>query len=133
MSFGLYDDGWTKPHVTVRVRVFPEPGQRGAVTRFVTFQVQTPLQIAKRPFTVSSNLETRHEDATNAHTTFVPSVLVCVPPRGFAEVTLETPDSSTIPGDQSDEDSYEDPDRQGGLLLNEIALAGETGPACRIR
>ncbi len=133
LSFGLYDDGWTKPGVTARVRVFPAPGQRGPITRFVTFQVQTPVAVAERPFTVSSNLETRHEDATNAHTTFVPSVRVCVPARGFAEVRLATPDSSSIPGDQSDEDSFELTDRQGGLLVNQIALADETGPACRLR
>jgi hypothetical protein len=131
LSFGLYDDGWTKPGVTARVRVFPASGQRGSVTRFVTFQVQTPLPVAERPFQVTSNLETRHLDALNTQTTLVQSVRVCVPPHGFAEVRLSTPDSSYIPGDQRDEPSSEI-ERQGGLFINEIALAGEVGPACRI-
>jgi hypothetical protein len=132
LSFGLYDDGWTKPGVTVRVRVFSAPGQRGPVTRWVTFQVQPPAPVAARPFTVTSNLETRHENATNTATTLVQSVRVCVPAHGFAEVRLQTPDSSYIPGDQRDEASSEI-ERQGGLFLNEIALAGEFGPTCRIR
>jgi hypothetical protein len=132
LSFGLYDDGWTKPGVAVRVRVFANPGQRGPVTRFVTFQAQPPQPVAERPFTVTSNLETRQEDASNTHTTLVQSVRVCVPPRGFAEVRLTTPDSSYIPGDQRDEASSEI-ERQGGLFINEIALAGEVGPACRVR
>ncbi len=130
LSFGLYDDGWTKPGVTVRVRVFAAPGQRGPVTRFVTFQAQPPAPIAERPFMVSSNLETRHADSSNTHTTFV-AVRVCVPRRGYAEVRLATPDSSYIPGDQRDEASSEI-ERQGGLFINEIALADEFGPACRI-
>ena len=130
LSFGLYDDGWTKPGVAARVRVFPAPGQRGPVTRFVTFQVQPPAPIGERPFTVSSNLETRREDATNTHTTLVQSVRVCVPAHGYAEVRLSTPQSSYIPGDQRDEASSEI-ERQGGLFLNEIALADETGPTCR--
>jgi hypothetical protein len=133
LSFGLYDDGWTRPGATVRVRVFPRPGQHQPLTRFVTFQVQTPPLVAQRPFTVSSNLETRRLNATITHTTFVQSVRVCVPAHGYAEVRLRTLDSSSIPGDQSDEDSFELTDRQGGLLINQIALADETGPACRVR
>jgi hypothetical protein len=131
LSFGLYDDGWTKPHTTLRVRVFSAPGQREPITRYVTFQAQPPDPVAERPFTVTSNLETRQEVATNTHTTLVGSVRVCVPPNGYAEVRLSTPDSSYIPGDQRDEPSSE-LERQGGLFINEIALADEFGSSCKI-
>jgi hypothetical protein len=132
LSFGLYDDGWTKPGTPLRVRVFAAPGQRTAITRYVTFQAQPPDPVAERPFTVTSNLETRREVATNTHTTLVGSVRVCVPPKGYAEVRLSTPESSYIPGDQRDEPSSE-VERQGGLFINEIALADEFGSPCRIR
>ena len=36
LSFGLYDDGWTRPGVTTRVRVFATPHQHGSVLRGMT-------------------------------------------------------------------------------------------------
>jgi hypothetical protein len=128
LSFGLYDDGWTRPGVPVRVRVFPFQGQRTAVLRDVTFQVHPPDPVATRPFEVRSNLAMEPLVATNQHSTIV-TVHVCVPARGFTEVRLTTPDSSWIPGDQRDEPSS-GVERRGGLYLSEIALADEIGPAC---
>jgi hypothetical protein len=132
LSFGLYDDGWTKPGVTARVRIFPEPGQRGPVVRYLTLQLQPPDPVVARSFVVTSDLQTQRGVAVNTHTTFVSSLRVCVPARGFADVRLTTPDSSYIPGDQRDEPSSEI-ERQGGLFVNEIAVADEVGPACRVR
>ncbi len=49
ISFGLYDDGWTKPGVTARIRVFPYPGQRRARIRVFAFAVHSPADVASQP------------------------------------------------------------------------------------
>ena len=128
LSFGLYDDGWTRPGVPVRVRIFPSPGQRTAVVRYLTFQIHPPDPVPTRAFEVRSNLATDHGVATNQHSTIV-TLRVCVPRHGHTEVRLTTPDTSWIPGDQRDQPSS-DIERRGGLYLSEIALADEIGPAC---
>ncbi len=128
LTFGLFDDGWTKPGVPARVRLFPTRGQRRSVVRYLTFQVHPPDPVDTRAFTVRSNLETRQGEASNQHGTTT-TVRVCVPARGFTDVRLTTPDSSYIPGDQRDQPSS-DIERRGGLFVNGIALADEIGPAC---
>jgi hypothetical protein len=133
LSYGLTDDGWTKPGVTARVRVFATPGQTGPVRRFVTFQIRPPDGVASRPVEISSNLAARHVTALDMQTLFVDSVPVCVPAHGFAEVRIRTPDNSSIGyGDMRDRVSFYVP-RTGGVLLKEIDLADEHGPACSTR
>src|SRR5262249_43488384 len=65
LTFGLYDDGWTKPGRTVRVRVFPVPGQKQALTRTLTFQIAGPETVSSRSFTIRTNLESVHGSATD--------------------------------------------------------------------
>src|SRR5207342_2930208 len=50
LTYGLTDDGWTKPGTTARVRVFAQPGQKRAVTRTVTIQIWAPNDVTSRPF-----------------------------------------------------------------------------------
>ena len=128
LSFGLYDDGWTQPGVTARVRVFAEPGQRRSLVRFLTFQIRPPDDVATRPVEIVSNVESRHLEATNTHT-LLQTVHVCVPPRGFAQVRLRTPATSAIPGDLRDLPSSL-ANRRGGVFLAEIALSDDTGGTC---
>jgi hypothetical protein len=128
LSYGLYDDGWTRPGVTVRVRVFAAPGQRRSLIRYVTFQLRPPDDIESRPIDIVSNLETWHLVATNTQT-LVKTVRVCVPPRGFVQVRLRTPDTSAIPGDLRDLPSSLE-NRRGGVFLAEIALSDDTGGPC---
>jgi hypothetical protein len=129
LTSGLYVDGWTKPGVTARVRVFAAPGQRRPVTRYVSFQVQAPPGVMRRPVEVASNLDARRVAATTVQTMSISAVRVCVPAAGFAEVRLKTSGRSEIHGDLRDRFSFSMP-RQGGVFLSQIALADEVGPAC---
>ncbi len=130
LTSGLYDDGWTKPGVTARLRLFAAPGQRRARVRFLTLQVWAPSGVARRPFTVVSNLETRHGVASDAGTAFVNAVRVCVPAGGFSDVRLRALGRSSIPGDLRSIADSSSP-RVGGVFLALIAEADEVGPACR--
>ena len=130
LTYGLTDDGWTKPGVTARLRVFGRPGQRGPRLRYLTLQVWAPDDIARRPFRLASNAESVAGEATNAHTVFV-RIRVCVPPS-FAEVRIRTRESSPIYGDMRDRIAFYE-SRSGGVFLNQIALADELGPTCRPR
>jgi hypothetical protein len=127
LSFGLYDDGWTRPGVTARVRVFAVPGQRTAVLRGITFGVRAPDGVPSRPFELSSNRGTVHGVAS-ADTLFE-GIHVCVPARGYADVALTTPDASPIPGDLASLATSLRP-RTGGVFLSQIGLADEIGKAC---
>jgi hypothetical protein len=129
LSSGLYDDGWTRPGVTARVRVFAIRNQHGPVLRGITFGVRAPAGVASRPFTVSSNQGTVRGAATGD--TAFPGVHVCVPAGGFADVRLRVSGSSAIPGDLA---TYADSlrPRNGGVFLSQIALADELGGPCTV-
>jgi hypothetical protein len=129
LSFGLYDDGWTRPGVTARVRVFATPGQHGPVLRGITFGVRAPDGVTSRPFELSSNQGVAHGSAT-ADTLFEP-IRVCVPAGGYADVRLQTPESSAIPGDLATLASSLQP-RAGGVFVSLIGLADEVGGACTV-
>jgi hypothetical protein len=127
LSFGLYDDGWTRPGVTARVRVFATPDQHGAVLRGITFGVRAPAGVASRPFVVSSDQGIVRGSATSD--TAFPAIHVCVPAGGFADVRLRASGSSPIPGDLATYASSLRP-RAGGVFLSQIALADELGGHC---
>ena len=131
ITFGLYDDGWTKPETPARVRVFAQPGQKQPILRYLTFQIWAPDGVASRPFTVRSNLQVRRGVAGGA-TAFVNGLRVCVPAHGFTDVALDVSGSSTIPGDLATLSESES-SRQGGVFLAQIALADDLGGACRPR
>lgn len=128
LGLGLYDDGWTQPGVTARVRIFPSPGQRAAQTRSLFIAVRAPDDVPKRPVNVVSNLAAWHGVATNGDTVET-SIFVCVPAHGFTDVRISTPDSSTIPGDLRDS-SASSGTRQGGVSLRALSLADEVGARC---
>jgi hypothetical protein len=130
LSFGLYDDGWTRPGVTARVRVFATPDQRAPVMRGITFGVRAPDGVSSRPFTLSSNQGTVNDVASQD--TLFQGIKVCVPAGGFAEVRLHTPDSSAVPGDLATLATSLEP-RTGGIFLSQIGLADETGGLCQVR
>jgi hypothetical protein len=128
MSFGLYDDGWTRPGGTARIRIFPARGQRGPVERTFTFAVRAPDSAVRKPVRIASNLASWAGTATQA--TQTTSIAVCVPPRGYAEIRVSTPVSSAIPPDLAVLGGAGAP-RRGGVFLGEAALAGEIGGSCR--
>jgi hypothetical protein len=128
ISSGLYDDGWTRPGVTARVRVFAAPDQRAGVVRTLTFGLRPPDDVASRPFELTSNTGAVRGTAASGNSTFA-SIAVCVPSGGFGDVRLSTPDASSIPGDQrSAADSAAA--RTGGLFVSQIGLADELGGSC---
>jgi hypothetical protein len=127
LSFGLYDDGWTRPGVTARIRVFAQPHQRGSVLRGITFGIHGPDGVSSRPFELQSN-EGVERGVVSQDTVFQ-GIKVCVPAKGYAEVRLRTPDSSAIPGDLATLASSLEP-RTGGVFLSQIGLADELGGPC---
>ena len=129
LSYGLYDDGWMKPGVTARVRIFSYRGQRRAKIRTLTLQMHGPNS-SQSPYTVVANTGRQTGTATDDATSFA-RIEVCVPAHGFSEVTVSTPVRASIPGDLSSEQASVSP-RQGGLEINDIALANEIGVNCKV-
>jgi hypothetical protein len=130
LTYGLYDDGWTKPGRTVRIRVFSAPDQGGARTRTLTFQIQAPPTVSARPFTITSNLSTVHGVATNTDTAFE-NVNVCVPAHGYTEAELDVDGSSLIPGDLRSLGASNLRNRRGGVYVADLSVADELGASCR--
>ena len=128
ITFGLYDDGWTRPKVPARIRVFAVPGQTGPVTRTLSLQVQLPPNVDRGFFSIVSNLRTVRGELSAGNTAFE-QVPVCVPAHGYAETEFATPAVSAIPGDQASHDTSTVA-RAGGLLLGNISLSDELGGAC---
>ncbi|MEO5634512.1 hypothetical protein, partial [Gaiella sp.] len=121
----IYGDGWTKPHVPVRIRVYAKPGQQTALRRFLTLSVASPAPLEPRPLTIRSNL-----DVWNG---FIPpdgsidrGTSVCVPPGGYADVEIETPHVSDVYRDPTEAPLTGETDRPVGVLLRSIAVADET-------
>ena len=129
LSFGLYDDGWMRPGVTARIRIFPSPGQRAPEIRTLTLQMHGPTS-APSPYKVVADTARQTGTATDDATSFA-RIEVCVPAQGFSDVSISTPVRAAIPGDLSSEQASITP-REGGLDINDIALANEIGGRCSI-
>jgi hypothetical protein len=128
-TFGLYEDGWTRPDETARVRVYASAGGGGAVTHYLSLQLQTPPDVPSRAVTVVSNLERRQVDVAREDTAVVQGLLVCVPAGGYADVELRAAGASLIGGDQGTlADSLIE--RRGGIHVTGIAVGDETAGAC---
>ena len=126
VSYGLYDDGWTRPGKPARIRVFAAPGQHGAVRRTLTIALLAPGNVAARPALLRSDEGTwRVVAGQNAAQQ---AVTVCVLRGGYSDVTLTTPDASPIYGDQSTEAGATRP-RRAGVLVDWLSLTAP-GPAC---
>src|SRR5262249_39152921 len=96
VSYGMYDDGWTRPRRVARVRLFAAAGQTHPVIRTLTLGVQAP--VASRPFTVVSNRQRFAGTATNGDRVLL-AVTACVPAHGFTDVRISTPGASVTYGD----------------------------------
>ena len=129
VSFGVYDDGWTRPGETVRVRIFPTPGQRRPLVRSLTIAARAPVNIPQRLVSVTSNIGHWQAETTNTDTVSR-SVAVCVPAHGWTEVRIHTPDSSWTTG-SIDSLAASFTSRRVGVFLGEIALADEVGGPCK--
>lgn len=129
LSFGLYDDGWTRPGVTARIRIFPNPGQRGAHLHSFVFAVRPPDDVTLRPVRIVSNVD-RWQKAITDTGTASGAIEVCVPAHGYTEVRISTPQSSTIPADAAIPE-LPSSTRQGGVFFGFMAVSSSSGAACR--
>ena len=125
LTFGFYEDGWTRADRTARIRVFASPRQKGAVMRYLAVGVLAPFaptMVRRAPFKVVSNVDEWKGVANGSHRV-ERSVSVCVPAGGFADVRVGTYNRTY--------NVYADGrSRRAGVLLTEIALADEVGPPC---
>ncbi|MDP9286547.1 MAG: hypothetical protein M3P41_16555 [Actinomycetota bacterium] len=128
VSRGLYDDGWTKPGVSARIRVFSYPGQNRGVMRSLTVYLLAPSGIAARPFSLESNVQ--DVDGTVGSGEVSADVSLCVPRNGFSEIRLSSPDASPIYGDPTSEVTIGS-GRAAGVLVTRIYLSGQIGADCR--
>jgi hypothetical protein len=127
LSFGFYDDGWTKPGVTARIRVFPAPGQRRPEVRTLSFAVHAADGVHAQSVRLVSNLERWRGTASDSGS--VISLLhLCVPASGYTEIRITTPKVATIPPDLAVPSTST---RRGGVFFGETALADEVGGPCR--
>jgi hypothetical protein len=131
LTYGLYDDGWMRPPGVARVRVYSDPRQHGPVTRTLTFQLQSPPNVAKSEFSIATNLSTYKGSAVSDDKT-IASVPVCVPEQGYAVARLSAPQIGDIPGDLDTlSDSFGT--RRGSLLVADLSVANEIGAPCHPR
>ncbi len=127
LTSGLYDDGWTKPGATVRIRLYPTQGQQTARVRSVGFVLRAPQDVAQRVVTLSSQGKTSRVVVTPSATDA--SAQACVPTHGYAEIQLKINGSSSIPGDLATLAASRTP-RRGGIVFASIGEADEIGPTC---
>lgn len=127
LTSGLYDDGWTQPHVPATIRVFPFRGQQGPHVLTLAIQIRAPSSVAHAGFTLRSNRTTIRGVAGGA-TSFL-TLPVCVPAHGYSDATFSTPLVTGIPGDMRSEPTSTQA-RQGGLLLADLAVSKNLGPPC---
>ncbi len=129
LSVGAYDDGWMKPGVPVRLRIYSTPGQRRAETRFLNLQFWAPADVSGRRFRVVSNLVRYHGTVTAPVTTFVNGLRVCVPARGYTDVTISAQGRSLIPGDLSSLPASVEP-RLGSVHIADTSISDDVGALC---
>jgi hypothetical protein len=130
LADGIYPDGWTRPHQPATITVFPEPGQKTALRRFVTIAVASPDPLEARPVTVTSDLGRWSIDIP-PNTSVDRLLQVCVPAGGTGRVTVATPTVSGVYRDPTKSALTGHADRPAGILIRIIALADEREPMGR--
>ena len=95
-TFGLYDDGWTRPAAPMTMRVYAAAGQRTAVLRSVAFVLRA-LPGARHSVTFTTGPGTTRLVVTGNDVQEI--VNVCVPPHGYGVLRMSVHGSSPIPGD----------------------------------
>jgi hypothetical protein len=127
VSYGLYNDGWTRPGKVATIRVFADATQVGPVLRTLTVTLLLPDGVPARPVSLRSDRGRRRLDVTAA--TQDQQVQVCVPRRGHADVSLGAAGSSSIYGDPSNSATFTSA-REAGVLVSKIVLDPALGVRC---
>jgi hypothetical protein len=120
---GLDDDGWTRPGVVAKIRIYAYPGQDRRVQRKVTVSAFAPSGVSSRPLTVGSSRAVAGENEVFVDAT------VCVPPDGSAALPVRVEGASPVYGNPSTELTAAQP-RLGGVQISRIDLSGQIGPDC---
>ncbi len=128
VSYGLYADGWTRPGQVARIRVFAAPGQTAPVRRTLTVTLLAPGDVPSRRAVLHSNGGTWPLDISSANSV-QQAVTICVPQRGWADVSLRADGTSPIYGVQTTIESFGQP-RDAGVLVGQIALDDKPGASC---
>ncbi len=126
LTSGLYDDGWTRPGVPMRMRVYSTVGQKHAELRSVAFLVRSAG--APLPFKLTSGKRSVGGTSSGSDTFRV--IPVCVPAHGFGEAQLAVDGSSAIPGDLATYNESVMP-RRGGVYIASLSVADEIGGPCK--
>jgi hypothetical protein len=131
LTSGPYDDGWLKPGVPARIRIFPTSSERAPRIQRLTLQITAADGVSGMPFVVTSNLERVAGAASGGTTAAVNSLAVCVPEVGHADVVVSARGASTIPGDLSSLETSQQ-QRQGSIYLADISVSDDLGPRCSL-
>jgi hypothetical protein len=125
-TFGLDDDGFTVPGRRATIRLYPAPGQRTPLMRYVSVQLQA--NGASQGARLSSPAgDKRVELAAKADTTV--QVQACVPAHGHATISLlPTGPAARVYGDLGVRAGINEA-RMRGVQVVRISLADETS-AC---
>ena len=117
------------PHPAT-IRIFAEPtASARRCRRFLTIALTAPSARREQPVTIASNVIVGR--AARARGGVEQLVRVCVPARGYGEVTVETPIVTDVYRDPTKAASTGETDRPAGLLLRWLALADEQEPLDR--
>jgi RNase P/RNase MRP subunit POP5 len=120
---GFDDDGWTRPGVVAKIRIYAYPGQDQRVQRRVTVSAFAPSGVSSRPLTVGDARVVAGENEVSVEAT------VCVPPNGSAALPVRVDGASPVYGNPSTELTVAQP-RLGGVQISRIDLSGHVGPSC---
>jgi hypothetical protein len=130
LTLGLYDDGWTRPGLPGRLRVFPIPNQSVPLVRSVAITFDSP--VAGRPVELISNAGVWRGRISKAGT--LATVTLCGPAHGFTDVRILVDGSSPVGyGDMRNINTFGSY-RTGGVFVSNIGIYLAPGDAtCTLR
>jgi len=117
VSYGLYDDGWTRPGRAARFRVFPARPQKRALLRTIHLTLIAPETVT-RPVTIRSNAGTWRAEIAGTHQL---DATVCVAAHAPADLTFRAVGVSPVEGDPSTALTVGQP-RTAGVLVAQVVL-----------
>lgn len=126
LTLGIDDDGFTIPGQKATIRVYPYRGQQRRRLRYLTLYLDSVANPVGA--TIRSN-DGKWDVDLKPHADQTIQVSVCVPAKGYADVTLDPRGGGPVWGDFSTKAGTE-VGRTRSVWLNRIALADELGK-CR--
>ena len=126
LTLGIDSDGFTFPGHRSTIRVYPFAGQRAPRLRYLTLDLEAPSVPVGATF--RSNDGRWDVDLKTGEDKMI-QVSVCVPAKGYADVTIDPRGSGAVWGDLSTKNGIGH-SRMRSIWLNRIALADELG-TCR--